>query len=59
MVSHGDGWHAKLRGAVHQLSDPHGTVQERVFGVEVEVDEGVSHGLGMVSGRGQGARAAQ
>ena len=57
VIGHGHGGHAQFGNAVHQLPNPHGAIQERVFGVEVEVDEGVRHTDGMLAGRGAGASA--
>jgi hypothetical protein len=39
VVGHGDGAHAELFRAVGELADADGAVEERVLGVDVEVDE--------------------
>ena len=41
VIGHGDRGHAEFGDAVHQFVDPHRAIQERVFGMEVEVDKGV------------------
>jgi translation initiation factor IF-1 len=45
MVGQRDGGHPELGGADAEIGDPAGAVEDRVLGVDVEVDEGrVGHG---------------
>ena len=39
MVGYGKRRHAELRGAVYQVADANGAVEEAVFGVVVQMDE--------------------
>jgi hypothetical protein len=45
VVGHGDGLLAKGSNAIDELLDVAGTIEEGVFGVEMEVGE-LGHGLG-------------
>jgi hypothetical protein len=42
VISHGHGRHAEFDRFFHQLLHPHCTVQQRIFGVEVEVNKRVA-----------------
>jgi hypothetical protein len=44
MIRHSHGRHAEVLYPLHQLVDAHGTVEQRVFGVKMKMDEGVGHG---------------
>jgi hypothetical protein len=46
MVRHGHGGHFQLLHTLHERVDAHGSVEERVFGVQVEMDEGIGHSAG-------------
>jgi hypothetical protein len=44
VVGHGDGGHAEFLGFRGHLLGARHAIEEGVFGVEVEVDEGIGHG---------------
>jgi hypothetical protein len=44
------GGHAESRHAIEQLANPAGAVEQRVFGVEVEMDELAHYSHSMVAG---------
>jgi hypothetical protein len=45
-------WHLHFHRLVHQHPHPHGTVEERVFGMEMEVNEMIAfHLLPVLSGK--------
>ena len=42
MIGHGHRRHLEFRRFFHQLLHPYGAVEERVFGMKVEVNEGIA-----------------
>ncbi len=50
VVGERDGRHLELRGAGRQIGDPAGPVEDREFGVDVEVDELGSQGRAILAG---------
>ena len=42
VIGHGDRRHLEFHRLFHQLLHPHRAIEERVFGMEVEVNEGIA-----------------
>jgi hypothetical protein len=58
MIGERDGGHLELGGALREVRDAAGAVEDRVLGVDVEVDERrFGHGRSIVALSPEGARA--